>query len=187
MIRVLTLRLRVESVSERGHLELLPHVSTISTFRSLHRVPPHVRPPRITRGSGSESITIVLIVIVIIDEIYKGARPRGRSVSVWTSAVVHGSRTQNELGINMDVHQAPCPRPPCLSLCAATARRVPETSFSSTAASGRRAKVINKHPQMVHRRDLATLTTRIKLLLSGVSANSGNSRTRNLRKTPIKW
>lgn len=53
----------------------------------------------------------------------KGARPEGRRRSVWTSAGPHGSRTQAGLAINMDVHQAPCPLPPGLPLCAATGRR----------------------------------------------------------------
>ncbi len=80
----------------------------------------------------------------------KGARPEGSGCSVWTSAVVHGSRTQAKLGINMDVHQAPCPLPPCLSLCAAMIRCVPVNSINSMAESSSHAKVINKHPQMAH-------------------------------------
>lgn len=65
----------------------------------------------------------------------KGARPEGSGCSVWTSAGAHGSRTQAKLGINMDVHQAPCPLPPCLSLCAATVRCVPVNSINSMAAT----------------------------------------------------
>lgn len=80
----------------------------------------------------------------------KGARPEGSGCSVWTSAGAHGSRTQAKLGINMDVHQAPCPLPPCLSLCAATVRCVPVNSINSMAATSSHAKVINKHPQMAH-------------------------------------
>lgn len=80
----------------------------------------------------------------------KGARPEGSGCSVWTSAGAHGSRTQAKLGINMDVHQAPCPLPPCLSLCAATSRCVPVNSINSMAATSSHAKVINKHPQMAH-------------------------------------
>lgn len=78
----------------------------------------------------------------------KGARPEGSGCSVWTSAGAHGSRTQAKPGINMDVHQAPCPLPPCLSLCAAMTLRVPANSISSMAATSSHAKVINKHPQM---------------------------------------
>lgn len=78
----------------------------------------------------------------------KGARPEGRRRSVWTSAGPHGSRTQAELAINMDVHQAPCPLPPGLPLCVATGRRVPANSISGAVATSSHAKVINKHPQM---------------------------------------
>lgn len=78
----------------------------------------------------------------------KGARPEGRRRSVWTSAGPHGSRTQAELAINMDVHQAPCPLPPGLPLCAATGCRVPANSISGAVATSGHAKVINKHPQM---------------------------------------
>ena len=80
----------------------------------------------------------------------KGARPEGSGCSVWTSAGAHGSRTQTELGINMDVHQAPCPQPRCSSLCAATVHCVPVNSINSMAATSSHAKVINKHPQMAH-------------------------------------
>lgn len=72
----------------------------------------------------------------------------GSGCSVWTSAGAHGSRTQAELDINMDVHQAPCPLPACLSLCAATVRCVPVNSINSMAATSSHARVINKHPQM---------------------------------------
>lgn len=78
----------------------------------------------------------------------KGAPPEGRRRSVWTSAGPRGSRTQAELAINMDVHQAPCPLPPGLPLCAATGRRVPANSISGAVATSGHAKVINKHPQM---------------------------------------
>lgn len=80
----------------------------------------------------------------------KGARPEGSGCSVWTSAGAHGSRTQAELAINMDVHQAPCVLClPCLSLCAATVRCVPANSINGTAAAtSSHAEVINKHPQM---------------------------------------
>ncbi|CAB1424597.1 unnamed protein product [Pleuronectes platessa] len=81
----------------------------------------------------------------------KGAGPEGSGCSVWTSAGAHGSRTHTELGINMDVHQAPCPLPPRFPLCAATAQRVPVNSINNMAATSSIAKVINKHPQMAQK------------------------------------
>lgn len=102
----------------------------------------------------------------------KGGRPEGSGCSVWTSAGAHGSRTQAAFGINMDVHQAPCPLPPCLSLCAATVRCVPVNSINSMAATSSHAKVINKHPQMAHNDSLQSDTAVWRVSRPVVTAHS---------------